>query len=470
MKNIPTNESREPKRRFHNLAYRSPDDVIFGVAPNPVSGGFGLTIGGGAVVPEVDFTLPTMAINAATWNDVQRQYQEMSRSVLGKATQLGCSALALEVEHLYELTTHPEWGAEITRQIKSIMEETFRKHGLRSTLRATVADVREAERPPRMRTGEGFRKIMESMEMCAASGADILTIESTGGKELFDKAITHGDVTAILYSLGVLACSDMRYLWRHITDSAARHNILPGGDSACAFANTAMQLAHQNYIPHVLAAFVRAISSVRTLCAFEEGAVGPGKDCGYENPVIKIITGAPIAMEGKSAACAHSSALGNIASAACDFWTNESVQNIRLLGGQAPEVCAEMLIYDCRLMNTAHDLHQSKMLRRLFVESDHYRNPQALFLDPEICFALAKVIVSEPSDYRRTLRAADFACSAMRNVIDKKLISTSAAENKWLVQLEKAVASMPENAEELEPEIKKKWGSTFIPEEYGLSP
>ena len=72
--------------------------------------------------------------------------------------------------------------------------------------------------------------------------------------------------------------------------------------------------------------------------------------------------------------------VGNISSAMCDLWTNESVQNVRLLGGQAPEVCAEMLIYDCRLMNTAHDLHESKVLRRLFVESDRYRDPQALFL------------------------------------------------------------------------------------------
>ncbi|MGA2625605.1 MAG: methyltransferase MtaB domain-containing protein [Candidatus Bathyarchaeia archaeon] len=462
-------DSHEPKRRFRSLAYDSPDDVIFGVAPNPVSAGFGLTIGEGAVLPEVDFTLPTMSIEPSTWNEVQHQYQEMSKGVLAKATQLGCSALALEFEHLYELTTHPEWGAEITRQMKSIIEEAHKRHGLRSALRVTVADVREAERPPRMRTGEGFKKILESMEKCATSGADILSIESTGGKELFDKAIMRGDVTAILYSLGVLACSDMRYLWRRVTDITTRHNILAGGDSACAFANTAMQLAHQNYVPRVLAAFVRAVSAVRTLCAFEEGAVGPGKDCGYENPVIKIITGVPIAMEGKSAACAHSSPLGNIASAVCDLWTNESVQNVRLLGGQAPEVCTEMLIYDCRLMNTAHVLRQSKILRKLLIESDHYRDPQALFLDPDICFPLAKAIVSESDDYARTLKAASFACSTMRDVTNKNLLSTSAAESKWLDRIEKALASMPKTPEELEPEIKKNWGQTFVPEEYGLN-
>jgi len=310
-------QNRE-RRHFTGLAYRSADDIVFGKAPNPVSAGFGVTIGGGQVLPEVDFTLPTMSIDSHSWPDVQLQFQQMTKGVLGRASQLRCLDLGIEIEHLYELTTNPEWGAEITRKVKTIMDEAHRKTDVRSSLRVTVADVREAERPPKMRTGVGFSKVMESMDKCAASGADILTIESTGGKELFDKAIMKGDVPGILYSIGVLACNDMRFLWQHISRVAAKHNVIAGGDSACAFANTSMQLANQNYIPKVLAALVRAISSVRTLCAFEEGATGPGKDCGYENPVMKIITGVPIAMEGKSAACAHSSPLGNIASAVCD--------------------------------------------------------------------------------------------------------------------------------------------------------
>ena len=69
--------------------------------------------------------------------------------------------------------------------------------------------------------------------------------------------------------------------------------------------------------------------------------------------VLKVISGCPISMEGKSATCAHFSPLGNIASAVCDLWSNESVQNVRLLSGNAPEAFAELLIYDCRLMNTA---------------------------------------------------------------------------------------------------------------------
>ena len=114
-----------------------------------------------------------------------------------------------------------------------------------------------------------------------------------------------------------------------------------------------MQLAHQKMLPEVLAAVVRAMSAVRSLAAFEQGALGPSKDCAYEGPVMKAITGWPISMEGKSASCAHFSPLGNIAAAMCDLWSNESVQNVRLLSGNAPEAFTELLAYDCRLMNAA---------------------------------------------------------------------------------------------------------------------
>ena len=126
-----------------------------------------------------------------------------------------------------------------------------------------------------------------------------------------------------------------------------------------------MQLAHQKMLPEVLAAVVRAMSAVRSLAAFEQGAVGPSKDCAYEGPVMKAITGFPISMEGKSASCAHFSPLGNIAAGMCDLWSNESVQNVRLLSGNAPEVFTELLTYDCRLMNAALPPVAARLAARL---------------------------------------------------------------------------------------------------------
>ena len=193
-----------------------------------------------------------------------------------------------------------------------------------------------------MRRGEPWQRLKRSFELCAEAGADILSIESIGGKEVHDQALMYGDFSGIVFALGVLAPRDMAWLWGEIFRSACAHpGGNSGGDSACGFANTAMQLAHQKMLPEVLAAVVRAMSAVRSLAAFEQGAVGPSKDCAYEGPVIKAITGCPISMEGKSASCAHFSPLGNIAAAMCDLWSNESVQNVRLLSGNAPEVFTE---------------------------------------------------------------------------------------------------------------------------------
>lgn len=70
---------------------------------------------------------------------------------------------------------------------------------------------------------------------------------------------------------------------------AARHGAIPGGDTDCAQANTAMFMAGglaSKDVPHTLAALCRVIGAGRSLVAYECGAVGPGKDCGFENPII----------------------------------------------------------------------------------------------------------------------------------------------------------------------------------------
>ena len=111
-----------------------------------------------------------------------------------------------------------------------------------------------------------------------------------------------GDVQGVLFSLCVMGARDMQFLWTEIGRIASRHGVYSAGDTACGFGNTAMVLAEQRLIPRVLAAVVRAITAVRSLVAYECGAVGPGKDCGYENPILKAITGLPMAMEGKTSA------------------------------------------------------------------------------------------------------------------------------------------------------------------------
>jgi methanol--5-hydroxybenzimidazolylcobamide Co-methyltransferase len=331
----------------------------------------------------------------------------------------------------------------------------------------TPVDLRHEQRPPRLRDGPLWEVIRRSFADCAKAGAHILSIESVGGKEVFDEALLRGDVRGLVLALGVLAPRDMAWLWQCIAEICGG-GAIAGGDSACGFANTAMQLAGQRLLPEVLAAVVRAMGASRSLVAFENGAIGPSKDCAYEGPVIKAITGCTISMEGKSATCAHFSPLGNIAAAVCDLWSNESVQNVRLLSGSAPQAFAESLIYDCRLMNEALRRGAERSLRDLLVDSDQYQSPQALVISPQASVAIAGAIVAAPSDYQRCIAAAQAAVALIREAVAEEKLRLSPVETRWLGRIESALAGLPSSEEQLLEETAGEYAHLFDSTSYSL--
>jgi methanol--5-hydroxybenzimidazolylcobamide Co-methyltransferase len=289
-----------------------------------------------------------------------------------------------------------------------------------------------------------------------------------GGKEVHDEALLYGDVRGMVFALGVLASRDMAWLWDRIVAIAEARGALPGGDTACGFGNTAMQLAHQGMLPEVLAAVDRALTAPRSLVAFERGAVGPSKDCAYEGVILKAITGCPIAMEGKSATCAHFSPVGNIAAAACDLWSNESVQNVRLLSGNAPEAYTELLTYDCRLMNTAAERGGALALRDWLSESDRWLSPQAAVLSPQAACRIGSAIVQEPSAYRSTCAAGRAAVTVLREAVDSRRLQLAASERDWLDRIERALHELPESEDALLAEMSETYGHLFERRSYGL--
>ena len=451
------------------LSYRSASELTFGRAVRPLRLPNGLEIGAGRVLPEVNFTLPPMTIEASSMKAVRERFTQMVGRVIERAAELGQNELVVEVEHLFELTRTPDWGAAITADLRELLDRARDEHGVAAALRVTIADIRDQKRPPKMRSGEAIDAMLEAFDRSAAAGADILSIESTGGKEVSDDALMQGDLTGVLYALGVLAPRDMEYLWDHITAIAARHGVVAGGDTACGFANTAMQLAHQGMLPKVMAAIVRLAAAPRSLVAVECGATGPLKDCGYENPVIKAIAGVPISMEGKSSACAHSSPVGNIAAAACDLWSNESVQDVRLLGGFAPEIFGEILSYDCRLMNRAIDSGNDAMFRDLLVTSDVDRDPQALVLDPAVMFRCAQAIVEAGTDdWRRVRAAAHVAVDVIEEALTSGRIALAGRELRWYDIAVNAVRGLPESVADVQAQIDATYGTLYRPEEYGM--
>jgi methanol--5-hydroxybenzimidazolylcobamide Co-methyltransferase len=230
-----------------------------------------------------------------------------------------------------------------------------------------------------------------------------------------------------------------------------------------------MQLAGQKMLPEVLAAVVRAMSTARALVAFEQGAVGPSKDCAYEGPVMKAIAGVPISMEGKSAACAHFSPIGNIASAMCDLWSNESVQNVRLLSGNAPEVFTELLEYDCRLMNAATASGQGRALRDLLTSSDEWLSPQAAVLSPAATFEIASVVVSKVNPYERTVAAGQVAVDILRRGSRAGKLKLSRKEGMWLGRIADALDRLPGTSGELVSQLEPQYGEFYDKGSYGLA-
>ena len=62
---------------YKSLAISDPQELTFGLAPKPVTTLSGMVIGGGTVYPELNFTLPTMSIDAGTMPEVRRNYEQI---------------------------------------------------------------------------------------------------------------------------------------------------------------------------------------------------------------------------------------------------------------------------------------------------------------------------------------------------------------------------------------------------------
>jgi len=442
-------------KSFSSTAYSELSDFIFGKSAYPVKLKNGMTIGGGLVYPEVNFTLPPMLITKETMPEAVNNYKEIITGICDRAKDLYVPGVVAEIETLPPMTENPEWGIEICKTVVDIMKDYESKHGLKTAVRITPNDIREGSGLEHMWRGKHWDAILKTFEGCAKTGADMLAIESVGGKEVHDDAIMFCDIAKSIFALSVLGCTDMEKLWTNIVRIANETGTIASGDTACGFGNTAMVLADKNYIPKVFAAVVRVITVVRSLVAFECGAVGPHKDCGYEGVYIKAITGTPISMEGRSSACAHMSPVGNIAACVTDLWSNESIQNIKLLGGMAPTVSLEQLAYDCRLLNEATQKNQktAEMLRDLHADSDSRLDPQAYVLRPDVALDISKELVKVEGHYMRSKKAALLAIAHIEKANKSGELTLEDRELTWLDTIAETVENLPGDVGEFTEDI-----------------
>ena len=453
-------------KRFTEPVINNQEELLFGKAPSPVQITPHIRAGAGYTLPEVNYTLPHGAeVSGSTMDQVEKTYRDMAESALKRAVELGVERLVIEIELVFEMTLNPAWGERVIRATREVMDH-YAEQGVHSALRTTVADIRDRTRPPRNRTSHETTLVLETFERCAPL-SDILSIESTGGKEISDEALLMCDMGGIIFALGRLASNDMEFLWTKIVEIAARHGKVAGGDAACGFANTAMQLARQKMIPKVFAAVVRAVGAARSLVAIECGATGPDKDCAYEGPILKAITGIPIAMEGKSAACAHSSHIGNVAMAACDLWSNESVPYRQLFGGYTPAVSLEELWYDCKLMNRALQDGHALTLRNLLSDSDTGDSAEALVLKPESCLRIARAITRSEDTEQRAWNAAAEALDIIEEACQAGALHIEEREQPFLASIRNSL-DMAAAIEDTPGYYAALYPGKFLPEEYGL--
>jgi methanol--5-hydroxybenzimidazolylcobamide Co-methyltransferase len=382
---------------------------------------------------------------------------------------IGIPAIVIESEHVSQMTRHADWGMEITTQTQQQIETYRTKYGLQAACRVTIADIRKPGMVD-MRDCDQTQEMLAAFEACAPY-ADILSIESLGGKELFNQSIIRNHLSGLLFAQSVLGARDRTWLWSHMVRIANENGCIPGGDTDCARANTAMFMAGgfiSRDVSHTLAALCRAISASRSLVAYEMGAIGPGKDCAYENPIIKAVTGIPISTIGKAAACANMDLCGNLMAAVCDLWSNEAVEYQPMFGGSTVEVFTEILGYDVAAMNSAIQLGFQKEYQACLVSSDRYRSPQSFILCPDNAWAIGKAMVTHNASCYARARAAALTCGELM-LADSNLRFTTFEQNV-LLEYMRELEALPDDEGDFIDQCLRRYGKVkgFHPASYGL--
>ena len=456
------------RKPITKMAYKSGEEMMFGTAKTPVTTKRGIAIGGGYVHPEL--VAHPRPGSEKTKKTLLREYERANGDALERMVIVGHPTIQIENEHVFQMTHNPEWGGEIAAQTAKQMDDYLEDYGLKASYRSTPADLRKPDMV-NMRDSDYTREIIESFKECSKY-ADVVSIESMGGKEIFDHAIIRNDIAGIIFGIGVLGAIDMEWMWDQIVAICKENNCIAGGDTNCSEANTAMFMAGgmtSKDVPHVIASLARAVAASRTMTAYECGATGPTKDCAYEDPIIKAMTGVPIATEGKTSACAHSDLAGNLIAAVCDLWSNEAVEYHDMFGATTTSVFAEILGYDCAQFNTAIELGYQQQMKEILVNSDMYRDSHSLVVAPNNAWEVGNAIVGArgTSNYA-SARAG--AIKAGEIILGDAKMKLTALEKKALDTAMKEMEALPDAEGDFIDMCLDKYKNVhgFNPASYGL--
>ncbi|RPI07434.1 MAG: hypothetical protein EHM71_10580, partial [Zetaproteobacteria bacterium] len=108
-------------------------------------------------------------------------------------------------------------------------------------------------------------------------------------------------------------------------------------------------------------------------------------------------------------------------------------------------------------------------LREWLTESDRWLSPQAAILSPDATWEIARAIVAEPNDYRRTVAAGSTAVRVLKDAVQSGRLAVSGAERQWLEKADAALADLPADERDLLSEMTDTYGHLFRPASYGLA-
>jgi len=101
--------------KYNKLAINTPEELMFGNALYPVTTRRGLVIGGGSVIHELNFTLPTLSINTGTLSVIGEHYRSIVSDAIEHARHMHSPGVIFEFETLLEMTQTPAIGIELVK-------------------------------------------------------------------------------------------------------------------------------------------------------------------------------------------------------------------------------------------------------------------------------------------------------------------------------------------------------------------
>ena len=155
--------------------------------------------------------------------------------------------------------------------------------------------------------------------------------------------------------------------------------------------------------------------------------------------------------------------------AVCDVWSNEAVEYHDMFGATTTSVFAEILGYDCAMLNSAIELGYQEQMKEILVNSDMYRDSHSLILAPDNAWEIGNAIVSN-RDKSNYVSARAGAMKAGEIIQKDKKMKLTALETQALETAMKDLRALPEDEGNFIDMCLNKYKNVkgFNPKSYGL--